>query len=317
MSGSILVSIIAPCYNGELSVPLFLDSVAEQDYPNIELILIDDGSIDNTKNIIESYRKRLEDCNRSLIYLYQENAGQAAAINVGLKVFHGDYIMWVDSDDILMPNNVSKKVSYLEKHSDCGFVLSQEAAVNYTDLNTVKKITARKHDRKSDLIFTDMIDGKNVVFGPGTILVRRSAMMKSFPDMEIFPSREGQNWQLMLPLCYMHKCGYIDEPLLKCVSYPESHSHMKRSDDELYRRYDGIAELIIRTIDGIVCMSKKEKNRWIRYVTNKYLRVNLYLAYQNRNIKRASLYKRKLIDNHGYHFWCHRCVQTLLRKIRY
>ena len=118
-----LVSIITPCYNGEKYICNFLDSVLLQTYPSIELILIDDGSTDETKSIIESKKCSFEEKGYKLVYLYQENRGQAAAVNLGLKIFNGEFLMWVDSDDILYEDNISKKVQFLEGNPDCGFVL--------------------------------------------------------------------------------------------------------------------------------------------------------------------------------------------------
>ena len=86
-----LVSIISPCYNGEKYLLPFLKSLLEQDYAPIELIFVNDGSTDGTEQIVLSYKERLSEKGIELQYIYQENAGQAAAINCGLKVFSGEY----------------------------------------------------------------------------------------------------------------------------------------------------------------------------------------------------------------------------------
>ena len=84
MSMMPLVSIISPCYNGEKYLSCFLESVLSQSYDNIELIMVDDGSTDRTKEIICSFEDKFRNRNLSLCYIYQENRGQAAAINRGL-----------------------------------------------------------------------------------------------------------------------------------------------------------------------------------------------------------------------------------------
>ena len=101
-----LVSIITPCYNGEKYVDRFLTSVLNQTYNNIELIFVDDGSTDKTKDVVLSFKEQFEKRGYDLIYIYQKNAGQAAAINQGLKVFKGEFLMWIDSDDLMFPSEM-------------------------------------------------------------------------------------------------------------------------------------------------------------------------------------------------------------------
>ena len=76
-----LVSIITPCYNGETFLHRYFESILAQTYPNLELIFVNDGSTDKTEEIAMSYQKKLCEKGIRYIYLEQENAGQAAALN--------------------------------------------------------------------------------------------------------------------------------------------------------------------------------------------------------------------------------------------
>lgn len=87
-----LVSIMTPCYNGEKFVGRYLDSVLAQTYDNIEVVLIDDGSTDNTAPIVKSYIPKFESKGYKLIYVYQENSGAASAINKAMPLVTGDFI---------------------------------------------------------------------------------------------------------------------------------------------------------------------------------------------------------------------------------
>lgn len=91
--------------------------------------------------------------------------GQAAAINRGLPIFTGEYLMWPDSDDILARNNVSDKVKYLEKHSDIGFVMAQGEIVYDINVDKVEGVLKRLHknDDENEL-FYDFINVENVFF---------------------------------------------------------------------------------------------------------------------------------------------------------
>ena len=113
-----LVSVITPCYNGEKYVSRFIDSIIKQTYNNLELILINDGSSDRTEEIIDFYRKKLEARGIKFIYQFQENAVQAAALNLGLKLFTGEYLLCLDSDDEISEEFVEKRVEFLQNNSE-------------------------------------------------------------------------------------------------------------------------------------------------------------------------------------------------------
>ena len=113
------VSIITPCYNGEMYVERMLNSVLEQDYNNIEFILINDGSTDKTEAIVKKYETKFKKKGIDFIYIYQSNSGQAAALNKGLAIFKGDYLTWPDSDDMLSKDSISKKVEFLILQNIC------------------------------------------------------------------------------------------------------------------------------------------------------------------------------------------------------
>ena len=108
------VSIISPCYNGEKFITRFLQSLLTQTYDNIEAIIINDGSSDSTEDIALSFEEKFKNRGFGFKYIYQNNAGQSAAINKGLEIFSGDYLTWLDSDDYLPPYAIEKKVNFLK-----------------------------------------------------------------------------------------------------------------------------------------------------------------------------------------------------------
>ena len=97
------VSIIIPAYNSEKFIKRCLDSVINQIYKNLEIIVIDDASKDNTKQIIKEYAEK---DNRIRPFYSSENKGVSFSRNIGLKASTGEYIMFVDSDDIIAPNSI-------------------------------------------------------------------------------------------------------------------------------------------------------------------------------------------------------------------
>jgi glycosyltransferase involved in cell wall biosynthesis len=111
------VSVIVPAYNCARYVHEALHSALEQDYPNKEIIVVDDGSIDDTPQVLRSFGDQI-------VVTQQTNAGAASARNTGLQVARGDYIAFLDADDIWLPGKLKAQVEYLQIHPEIGMVYS-------------------------------------------------------------------------------------------------------------------------------------------------------------------------------------------------
>lgn len=109
----ILVSIIIPTYNNANTICRSIDSCINQTYKNIEIIIIDDGSTDNTKEVLSRYNS-----DERFKYIYQENQERSAARNHGLDLAKGEYIQFLDSDDTLYPEKLEKQVNFLDENQD-------------------------------------------------------------------------------------------------------------------------------------------------------------------------------------------------------
>ncbi|MGB1104680.1 MAG: glycosyltransferase family 2 protein [Crocinitomicaceae bacterium] len=107
-----LISIIVPVYNTEKYIDETIQSVVDQTYENWELILVDDGSIDHSKDIITEWTKK----DNRIHYHYKENGGQASARNLGIALSKGAYIAFLDADDLYLPERLSSQIADLEKH---------------------------------------------------------------------------------------------------------------------------------------------------------------------------------------------------------
>jgi glycosyltransferase involved in cell wall biosynthesis len=103
------VSVVIPTYNYSHFILDAVKSVLAQDVSDLEIIIVDDGSTDNTYDVLTSYRDRV-------IYVYQENAGLSAARNNGIRRSTGEFILFLDSDDILGPSSLASQVRYLERN---------------------------------------------------------------------------------------------------------------------------------------------------------------------------------------------------------
>ncbi|MEJ8816960.1 glycosyltransferase family 2 protein [Lacibacter sp. H407] len=107
-----LISVIVPCYNAEAFLQQAIQSVLQQTHRNFELILVNDGSTDETATIIHRFN------DSRIRYYYQENKGQCAASNFGLSVANGDYIKFFDADDLMNPMHLEAQVKRMEGRTD-------------------------------------------------------------------------------------------------------------------------------------------------------------------------------------------------------
>jgi glycosyltransferase involved in cell wall biosynthesis len=108
-----LVSVIIPCFNNAQHIKTAVDSVLTQDYPNLEVIVVNDGSTDNSIEVLSQFANKIK-------LITQINQGPAVARNTGILAARGDYIAFNDGDDIWLPGKVQAQVSYLEKNPDTG-----------------------------------------------------------------------------------------------------------------------------------------------------------------------------------------------------
>lgn len=293
----IKVSIITPCYNGEKYVTRYLESVVNQTYKNIEFIFVNDGSTDRTEEIVMSFKPKFEKKGFDFIYIFQENAGQAVALNQGLRIFTGDYLTWPDSDDILSNDSIEKKVSFLENRKEYGLVRSDGSIVNENDLSNVVGYFAKNNSNKyKEELFYDFLVENKIWIANGCYMVRSSAFLDVNPGRTIYPTRAGQNWQMFLPILYKYKCGYIDESLYTYVIREDSHSHSIKEISDKLKRCDDHEDILINTINTID-MDETERQKYKEVIEEKYTRKRFYLAIQLNNqslfIKEYSILSNK------------------------
>ncbi len=256
-----MISVLTSCYNSESYMQRYIDTILYQTYDNIELILINNGSTDKTEDIILSNREALEKKCKKFIYIRHENVLQiGASINDGLKHVTGTYLTWPDSDDIMYPNYLATKVSFLEDNPQYDFCFNATDVVNENDLNLIIRQNKRviKDDDDKNL-FEDLIFSRNVFFEPIASCIRTESFWKVVPEHQIYPGILGQNWQFLLPMAYHYKCGYIQESLAKYVLRPTSESNKPMRFLQKNKYYYDILINTVKSID----MSIIEKIKYL------------------------------------------------------
>lgn len=133
-----LLSIVVPIYNVAKYLPYCLNSIINQTFQDFELILIDDGSTDESGEICDEYARN----NKKIMVVHQQNQGLSGARNAGIRLAKGKYLAFVDSDDYIHPQMYESMVALLEKENlslcSCGFVRTSENRELSTDMQQIE-----------------------------------------------------------------------------------------------------------------------------------------------------------------------------------
>lgn len=295
MNNQPLVSIITPCYNGESFLHRYFGAILAQTYSNIELIFVNDGSTDKTEEIALSYKDKLEAKGVKFIYMYQDNAGQAAAVNSALKVFSGEYLTWPDSDDWMSDDCIKKKVDYLESHNEYSMVMCRTAKIMESDLSKCVSYYARKNKNNHN-VFVDLISYEDVYFAPGGYMVRSQSLLEALPTRNIYCGNTGQNMQLLLPVAYNHECGFMDDILYYYLIRDNSHSRSSKTPEQVYSNLYGNENTVIQTLK-LIDMSVDEREKYVKLASYSWAKKRFYASIEFRDKASITKFYREIGNN--------------------
>jgi len=222
------VSVVIPTYNLAHLIGRAIRSVLDQTYQDFEIIVVDDGSTDNTEEVIRS----LNDPRIHYIH-HEKNRGGAAARNTGIKVAQGEYIAFQDSDDEWLPEKLEKQMQVFEN-------APAEVGVVYTGFWRMahgKKIyvPSAKITRKEGNIHNELLRGNFV--GTPTAVIKNECFRKAGLFDERLPRL--QDWELFIRISKFYEFKCIDEPLVISYFTPDS---ISASQDALSNAHELILE---------------------------------------------------------------------------
>lgn len=197
------VSVIIPVYKGADFVAQAMESALSQTHQDIEVIVVNDGSPDNSKEIIQPYL-----CDPRVKYIEQQNAGVANARNTGISLATGKYIAFLDQDDLWHPIKIARQVEFMEKDSEVALVHSDIAFIDAQGQPLATPDWAWVRDASGNCI-EDLVLANRIA--TLTVLLRRSCLEEvgAFRQ-ELAPS---DDWDLWLQLATRHSFGFIAETL--------------------------------------------------------------------------------------------------------
>ncbi|MEI2689480.1 MAG: glycosyltransferase [Anaerolineae bacterium] len=198
---SSLVSVVIPSYNRSALAAQAIESVLGQSYGDFEIVFVDDGSIDDTRQVVAAYD------NSRIRYIYQENAGLGAARNMGIARAQGQYVAFLDSDDLFLPRCLEHQVHTFERETSAGFVAGGYVLIDETG----QRLAARRpwqHLPRVDLLAAL----RALPLIPSGMVVRKEWLEKmgGFSNM-----RRSEDYDLWIRLIY-GGCSMAWTPHLVC-----------------------------------------------------------------------------------------------------
>jgi len=194
-----LVTVIIPIYNRGWILKEAIDSVLSQDFDDFELIIIDDGSTDNTQDILDGYT-------RDIIVLRQDNCGVSAARNAGIAFASGHFIAFLDSDDLWLPGKLARQVDFFNSNSDAMICQTEELWIR----NGKRVNPKRRHKKFSGMIFKHSLP--LCIVSPSAVMLKKSLLDKTGVFDESFPACE--DYDLWLRISCKYPVYLIDTPLI-------------------------------------------------------------------------------------------------------
>lgn len=240
-SADILVSTIIPAFNCERLVSDAIQSALEQNCPNQEIIVVNDGSTDGTMSILESFGSKIS-------ILDQRNGGAAAARNAGLQRARGRYIAFLDADDLWLPGKLARQVHYLDTHPEAGavfsnWIVSSEVGDNLRVLrSTLGSPTPHEpiDEATSGWIYCQLLLD-SVVHTSAVLL--RAEVVRAVGDFDV-RLRNGQDydyWLRVSRICQIHKLAAVLS---------------------VYRQYEGNNTKIPKSVNFEYLVLQRAMQRW-------------------------------------------------------
>jgi glycosyltransferase involved in cell wall biosynthesis len=252
------VSVIIPTHNRKAFVQEAVDSVLAQTYEDFELIVVDDGSTDGTGKVLKRYENRL-------LYLYQANQGVSAARNNGLALAQGEFIAFLDSDDLWLPKKLAIQVAFMDQHP--------QAQICYTDelwIRRGKRVNPKKrHAKCSGEIYHHCLP--LCIISPSSALMRRGlfAQVGTFdPGLPVC-----EDYDLWLRVAARFPVFFIPQRLIvKRGGHPDQLSRQEWGNDRYrVKALAKILELGVLT-PQLRRLTIQELHRKVGVLTNGYLK---------------------------------------------
>lgn len=254
-------SVILPTYNRANMIGKAIESVLAQTYTNWELIVVDDGSTDNTKQVVEAYN------DTRIRYIYQQNAERSAARNNGIDNANGVYVCFIDSDDYFLPNHLTEFYKEIEKDADAGMFFGQTVADNNGVLTNV--IVENKPNNYNTIQEYLIVNPVRVA----AACVKKSILVNNKFDTQI---RIGEDTELWVRIANRNSINMIDAYTQVYVAHDEQ-TVSEKSQKPMLQHIETLKYIFLNHNAGNT-ISKKIKRYSLAYAYFRLAQINFMLG---------------------------------------
>ena len=222
------ISVVIPVFNRKQLIERSINSVISQTYPPNEIIVIDDGSIDGTYDLIKKNYPQV-------ILIHQENKGVSAARNVGITIAKGKWIAFLDSDDEWFPEKLEEQINYLKINNSYKICHTDEIWIR----NQVRVNPMKKHKKYGGKIYNKCLP--LCVLSPSSIIIHKEI----FDDVGLFDEKLPvcEDYDMWLRICYKYEVLFLNQKLIYKYG-----GH----DDQLSRKYWGMDRYRVIALEKMI-----------------------------------------------------------------
>lgn len=281
-----LISVIIPTFNKAQFIEEAVESVLGQSYRNLEIIVVDDGSTDNTRDVLRKYQN-------NIAYISQNNNGPSSARNYGIRTARADHIAFLDSDDVWFPEKLEAQMEVMSRNQTIGLVGCGAYTIDSEGRIEKEYISEEYHTRQE---FLKDLQTRKISFNPSIVLVKRTCMDRVGGFKEEL--HYGEDWDLWLRIVKQCEVEFIRKALVKLRKYDgyrsyhqvelmKSNIHRIISDnlyEEGWRTRGPLYSALYLDLAGI-CLKKNRRAMAIIYALVSLLSYPLKLAQGNYRFK--------------------------------
>lgn len=224
-----MVSVIIPTYNSRKYIEEALNSVFKQTYKDLEIIVVDDGSIDGTEELLKKYKDQI-------IYIKKTNGGEASARNKGLEVAKGDHICFLDADDLYVDDKIEKQIKTLNSFKDIDVVYNDVEVVD-EELRYIKTLKSEGvYENQND--FLCMMIVRQMIPGTASMMFRRHCIETGIR----YPTnyKNSVDYGFTIQLASKYKFKYIPETLYIYRRHEKNltnnHENQKKCESDIVKK---------------------------------------------------------------------------------
>jgi glycosyltransferase involved in cell wall biosynthesis len=267
-----LVSAVIPTYNRSHYVAQAVVSVLKQTYGTVEIIVVDDGSTDDTADVLSPYSGNIH-------YIYQSNEGVAIARNKGIRAARGELVAFLDADDLWLPRKLEFQMQYLERSKTAGLI--------HTNALYLDAATGLRHERRATVdpyegeCYARLFLGNRIT--TSSVLLRRECLEKVGAFDENIRKASTEDYDLWIRIARYYEFAYVKEPLVLYRLHPNNAVKDLRT---LMQNERYVLEKAIKDDPALFIRVGKKK------VYGRLFRIYLDLGYDSFNISDLSAANR-------------------------